>query len=359
MPTRPVPWSQRLPCGAMRRPRKTSHRSRRAVGLAVMLALVLASGGGAAQAQAQAQAQETPARRVEAVIGTAPVGGTFYLAGGAVCTAFNRAQGAGGLPCLVAPSAGSADNLARLRRGEIDFAVVQSDWQYLATHDGLPDDGRPWTQLRAVFALQAQPVTVLVHPEADIAALDDLKGRRVNLGPPDSAMRVAAEGLIEALGWRRRDFEGLGELAAPDVPEALCARRIDAAIVPLSHPSRLVADAVMRCGARIVAVTGAKVRRLIADWPFYAPATIPGGLYPGIDQPVPSYGVRATLVTTATVPDATVYRLVKAVFDDLDRFKAQHAVLGGLDVEDMIGPVNTAPFHDGALRYYRERGWQK
>ncbi|MFQ6018567.1 MAG: TAXI family TRAP transporter solute-binding subunit [Kiloniellaceae bacterium] len=292
------------------------------------------------------------------VVGTAPVAGVYFPAGGALCNLVNRERARHGLRCLVESTRGSSDNLDRLRRGEIDFALIQSDWQYLAVENGHGPEGEPFDELRAVFSLHGQPVTVVAHPEAGITRLTDLKGRRVNLGPPGSGIRAVGEMLIGALGWRRRDFAALPELGVDEQVAALCAGRIDAFILPVSHPNGAIAAATESCGAVLIDVTGAAVDRLTAEWPFYAPVEIPGGLYRGNSEPVRSYGARATLVTTVSAPADAVYEVVRATFENLDALTRQHAALAGLAAKQMVEAGNTAAFHEGALRYYRERGWK-
>lgn len=317
-----------------------------------LLALVLAAliaGAGAAGARA---AERT------LVIGTAPVAGVYYAAGGALCNLISRERARHGLRCLVESTGGSADNLERLRRGEIDFALVQSDWQYVAVREGQGPDGAPFEALRAVFSLHGQPVTVVAGAESGIDRLEDLRGRRISLGPAGSAIRAAGEALIGGLGWRRDDFEEIVDLSVDGQVEALCAGRIDAFVLPVSHPNGAVASAIASCGAALVEVAGPPVKRLTGDWPFYVSVTIPGGLYRGIDKPVQSYGARATLVTTAATPDDVVYEVVKATFENLEDLGRQHAALEGLVPERMVEAGNSARFHEGALRYYRERGWK-
>ena len=292
------------------------------------------------------------------VIATAPVAGVTFAAGGALCNLVNRERARHGLRCLVESTGGSADNLDRLRRGEVDFALVQSDWQYLAVREGTGPDGTPFEDLRAIFSLHAQAVTVVANPQAGIERIEDLKGRRVNLGPVGSGIRKVGEALIGALGWRRGDFETLAELGVDAQVEALCNGRIDAFILPVSHPNGAVAAATGACGAVFVEVSGPAVERLIAEWPFYAPARIPARAYGGGAEAVPTYGTRATLVTTGSVPADVVYELVKAALARLEELTAQHAALAGLDARQMIAAGNSAPFHEGALRYYRERGWK-
>ncbi len=292
------------------------------------------------------------------VIGSAPAAGVSFAVGGALCSLVNRDRARHGLRCLVEGTRGSADNLERLRRGEIDFALVQSDWQYLAARSGIGPQPQPFEDLRALLSLHAQAVTVVANPQAGIERLEDIKGRRINLGPAGSGIRAVAEALIGALGWRARDFETLADLGVDAQVEALCNGRIDAFVLPVSHPNGAVAEATGSCGAILVEVAGSAIERLIAAWPFYAPARIPAGTYRGNAEDVRTYGTRATLVTTAALPEDAVYEFVKSVFGKLDQLPAEHAALAGLDTAQMLGAVNTATFHAGALRYYRERGWK-
>ncbi|NNL35261.1 MAG: TAXI family TRAP transporter solute-binding subunit, partial [Silicimonas sp.] len=89
----------------------------------------------------------------------------------------------------------------------------------------------------------------------------------------------------------------------------------------------------------------------------YAKATIPGGLYANNDEDTETFGVKATFVTSADVPDDVVYTVVKAVFDNFDRFKGLHPAFANLKEEDMIADGLSAPLHPGAEQYYREREW--
>ena len=104
-------------------------------------------------------------------------------------------------------------------------------------------------------------------------------------------------------------------------------------------------------------VDGEEIDGLIEEHPYYARATIPGGMYRGNEQPVDTFGVRATMVTSAQVPEETVYQTVKAVFDNFDRFKRLHPAFAELTEQEMIKEGLSIPLHDGAVRYYRERGW--
>lgn len=309
-----------------------------------MLALMLAAAG--------ASAQEAPL-----LIGTGPVVGIYFPAGGAICNMMNRAAGAP--VCAVVPSEGSAANLEALKAGVIDLAIVQSDWQYHAVmaNGTAAAEGR-FETLRAAFSLHGEPVTIVARADAGIASLEDLKGKRVNLGLPGSTGRVSAEALLAAMGWSLKDLGTVAELAPEHQPSALCNDAIDAYILPTAHPSGAVAEATQGCAARLIPITGVPAERLVADNPFYAFATIPGGIYAGNPDPVASFGLKATVVTRADVEAERIYALVKAVFEDFPSFSAQHPAFAGLEPKAMAGDGNTAPLHDGALRYYQEQGWR-
>ena len=291
-------------------------------------------------------------------MGTAPVVGVYFPVGGAICAVVNRERAQSGLRCEVESTEGSLQNLQALRKGEEDLAIVQSDWQYYAVKGLGPFKPQgPFATLRALFVVHGEPLTLVVRRNAGIASLADLKGKRVNVGPKGTGQRVLADALIQALGWKERDFASLSAIDANLQTKALCDGQIDAFLMPMSHPNGAVEEAAMRCGAMLVSLGGPAVARLLADKPYLAPDEIPAGTYPGNPAPVMGFGPRATLLASTSMPDDVAYDIVKAVFENLDQFRAMHPSLRTLTPKDMIGPGNTAPLHDGARRYYQERGW--
>lgn len=322
---------------------------RAALPLGMLLLCGLLLGPGAARADGEESV----------VMGTAPVAGAYFPAGGAICRLVNQRREAHGLRCLVESTAGSAENLRRLKAGDLDLALLQSDWQYHAYRGTIgAREGPAFASLRALFSLHAQPITIVAARESGVETVDDLLGKRVSLGPFGSAMRRTSESLVLAFGWPESARKEALDLAPDDQVDALCAGLIDAFVMPTSHPSGLVAAAAEGCLARLVPVEGAAVDELLSRRPFFARASIAGGLYRGNPERVGSFGVRATLVAAADQPADLVYQLVREVFERLDELKAQHPALASLVAESMVELGNSAPFHDGALRYYREKGWK-
>jgi TRAP transporter TAXI family solute receptor len=291
-------------------------------------------------------------------IGTGGVTGVYYAAGGAICRLINVNRAQHGIRCSVESTGGSVFNLNTIRAGELDFGVAQSDWQYHA-YNGTSkfSDAGANKDLRAVFSLHPEPFTVAVRKEAGVTKFEDLKGKRFNVGNPGSGTRASMEELLGAMGWTMADFSLASELKADEHGAALCDNKIDGFFYGVGHPSANIQDPTTTCGAKLVALTGPAVDKLVAERPFYAKVAIPGGLYANNPDATPTYGVLATFVTSTNTPDDVVYTMVKAVFENFDDFKKLHPAFGHLEPKDMIKNGNSAPLHDGAVKYYKEKGW--
>jgi TRAP transporter TAXI family solute receptor len=287
------------------------------------------------------------------------VTGVYYAVGGAVCRLLNKDRKAHGIRCSVESTGGSAFNVNTIKGGELDFGMAQSDVQFQAAKGQGPFKDNAFADLRSVYSVHPEPFTVLSRKESNITKFEDLKGKRFNVGNPGSGTRASLEQLIAAMGWKLSDFSLAAELKADEHGAALCDNKIDAFFYGVGHPSANIQDPTTTCGAKLVPITGAVVDKLVADNPYFAKATIPGGMYANNPQPTQTYGVLATLVTSAKVPDETVYQLVKATFDNFDEFKKLHPAFANLDPAKMVSDGNSAPLHPGAAKYYKEKGWLK
>ncbi|MEM8959195.1 MAG: TAXI family TRAP transporter solute-binding subunit [Pseudomonadota bacterium] len=290
-------------------------------------------------------------------IGTGGVTGVYYPTGGAICRLVNQGRKDHGLRCSVESTGGSVYNINTIREGELEFGVAQSDWQYHAFNgtSRFEEDG-PFEELRAVFSVHPEPFTVVARADSGIATVDDLKGKRVNIGNPGSGQRGTMEVLMDAKGWTVDDLELATELKAAEQSAALCDNQIDAMVYTVGHPSGSIQEATTACDSVLVEVSGEAVDKLVNDNSFYRTATIPGGMYRGTDEDVQTFGVGATFVTSANVDDEVVYTLVKSVFENFEDFTNLHPAFANLTKEEMVADGLSAPLHPGAERYYREAG---
>ena len=290
-------------------------------------------------------------------IGTGGVTGVYYPTGGAICRLVNRGRAEHGIRCGVESTGGSVFNINAIRAGELEFGVAQSDWQYHA-YNGTSrfEEQGPFEELRAVFSVHPEPFTVVARADAGIETFEDLKGKRVNVGNPGSGQRGTMEVLMDALGWTMDDFAVASELQAAEQSQALCDNNIDAMVYTVGHPSGSIQEATTACDSVLVEVSGEAVDKLVAENPFYRKATIPGGMYRGNPDDVQTFGVGATFVTSADVPEEVVYEVVKAVFENIDQFRSLHPAFANLEPSEMVSDGLSAPLHPGAERYYREVG---
>lgn len=293
-------------------------------------------------------------------IGTGGVTGVYYPTGGAICRLVNKDRKDHGVRCSVESTGGSVYNINTIREGELQFGVAQSDWQYHA-YNGTSkfEDKGKFENLRAVFSVHPEPFTVVARADSGIASFADLKGKRVNVGNPGSGSRGTMEVVMSALGWSMDDFSLATELKSSEQSAALCDNQVDAIVFTVGHPSGTIQEATTSCDSVIVEVTGDKVQKLIDDNSFYRTAKIPGSMYRGNDDDVTTFGVGATFVSSADVSEKVVYTLVKSVFENFDAFKGLHPAFANLEPKDMISAGLSAPLHDGAAKYYKEKGWLK
>ena len=319
--------------------------------ITALAAGLLVAGAFAAPAQAQQKYM---------TIGTGGVTGVYYAAGGAICRLVNKDRKVHGFRCSVESTGGSVFNVNTIKAGELDLGVAQSDVHFNAAKGlGQFQKDGAYTDLRAVMSLHPEPFTVLARKEANAKSFADFKGKRFNIGNPGSGTQSSMMELLGAMGWKPQDFSLASELKADEHGPALCDGKIDGFFYAVGHPSANIQDPTTTCGAKLVPLTGPAVDKLVKEKSYYARATIPAGLYPNNPQATETYGVLATLVSSSKVPTDTVYAVVKAVFDNLEEFKKLHPALAVLNPQSMVKDGLSAPLHDGAAKYYREKGWLK
>ncbi len=317
------------------------------LGLALLFGLVLFMSAASTQA----------ADQTFVTIGTGGVTGVYYPTGGAICRLVNKTRKEHGIRCSVESTGGSVYNLNTIRAGELDMGVAQSDWQYHAYYgtDKFQEAG-PDKDLRAVFSIHPEPFTVVARKDSGIKNFEDLKGKRVNIGNPGSGQRGTMEVVMAALGWDKDVFKLAAELKPAEQSQALCDNKVDAIVYTVGHPNGSIKEATTSCDSVMVNVTGPAIDKLVKENDYYRMATIPGGMYRGTDTDTKTFGVGATFVSSAKVPDNVIYNVVKAVFENFDDFKKLHPAFENLKKEEMIKDGLSAPLHNGAVKYYKEAG---
>lgn len=290
-------------------------------------------------------------------IGTGGVTGVYYPTGGAICRLVNKTRKEHGIRCSAESTGGSVYNINTIRAGELEFGVAQSDWQYHAFHGTSKfKDAGAFTKLRAMFSVHAEPFTLIVRADSGITGFEDLKGKRVNIGNPGSGQRATMEVVMDAFGMKNSDFSLASELKGSEMAAAICDNKIDAMIYTIGHPAAALKEATTACEVKLIDVKGAPINKLVKDNPYYRVATIPGGMYTGTPNDVTTFGVGATFVTSADVPDEVAYIVAKETMNNIDQFRKLHPAFATLDPKTMVSDGLSAPLHPGAAKAYKELG---
>lgn len=326
---------------------------RKIVGLAPLICFVTILGAGLFPSPADSKTRF-------ATIGTGGITGVYYPTGGAISQMINDRRKEYGIRCTVESTGGSVFNVNAVMAGDLDFGIVQSDRQYQAVH-GLAEwkEAGPQKELRAIFSIHPEAVTLVAAQDAGIKTIHDLRGKRVNIGNPGSGQRQNAIDALTAAGIDYEEDLHAEQVKASEAAGLLQDGRIDAFFYTVGHPSGAIKEATAgNRKVRIIPITDTKT--LLKKYPYYAPAVIPVKFYPGADnqKDIPTFGVKATFVTSSRIPDDMVYAITKEVFENLDQFKKLHPAYEFLTPEGMLQGLS-APLHPGAVKYYKEKGLLK
>ena len=292
-------------------------------------------------------------------IATGDYMGRYYPTAGAIAEIINNKQEEYGFRCTAKPTSGSVFNINAIMAGDMEFGIVQSDSQYQALN-GLDEwkDKGPQKDLRSMFSLYTESITLLASVDSGARTIKNLKGKRVYIGEIGSGSRQNAIDALKAAGidWKT-DIKVIKIGKNTDAQSMLMRGELDAFFYTVGHPTTAIKFATV--GAKkTLFIPIVNIEALLSKNPYYVKSFIPVSLYPQIanDEDVKTFGVKATFVTSAKIPDNVVYAITKEVFENLGSLKYSHPTLNMLTKESMVTDGLTAPMHPGALQYYKEAG---
>ncbi len=294
-------------------------------------------------------------------IGTGAVTGIYYPTGGAISQMVNKKFDEYGIKATVESTGGSVFNVNAVLNADLEFGVVQSDRQYQA-YNGLAEWSKSGkqTDLRSVFSVHPESITLIASEKSGIKDIKDLKGKRVNLGNPGSGYLQNSRDVLKAVGFAEEDLSA-EYVKAVEAPGLLQDERLDAFFYTVGHPNGNIKEATSgRIKVFIVSIKGQDIDKMLEKYPYYAKSVIPCSFYPYAlnTEDVETVGVKTTFVTSKKVNEDIVYAITKEVFENFGDFKSLHPAYEVLTKENMLQGLS-APIHKGALRYYREAGLDK
>jgi len=255
----------------------------------------------------------------------------------------------------VESSGASVANAKLVASGDADMAILQNDIAYYALKGTKPMFDKPLENLRGVCSLYPEHVQIQARRDANIKSVSDLKGKRVAIGPLGSGTEQNAIQILEAYGLKLEDLGKVERLTASESSDYLKDGRIDAAFYTVGVGASAIVDTAISVDTVIVPIEAEKAKVLAQKYPFYSEATVPGGVYKGTDQPVPTVAVLAILVARAEMDADLVYRITKAMFENLKTIETAHAKGKEVKLETALKGM-PIPLHPGAEKFYKEAG---
>jgi TRAP transporter TAXI family solute receptor len=287
-------------------------------------------------------------------------GGVFYPYAGAIAAVITRH-----VPNVAATAevtGGTVDNLQFLRQGTADLAFATADMLDEGFRGSGPFEKSGRAPVRVLATLYYSYLQVATLSETGIQTLADLRGKVVVVGSPGSSTEVMALRVMQAAGLDTDRDIRKQNLSISGAADALRDRKADALFWIGGLPTAAILDLASTAGRQLVLVSTQEALATLAaryldanGTPLYLPRTIPAGAYRGIEEPVSTVGLSNLLVADAGMSDDLAYDVTRALFDYHGELTAVHSEARQLTIESAVAgsPIT---YHDGAIRYYQERG---
>ena len=287
-------------------------------------------------------------------IGTGSVTGIYYTTGGSICRLVNKYKDST-IRCSIQSTEGSLYNLNSVNNKDLDFAIVQSDILYQASHNKNNFKNSSYSKVKSIMAIYPELLTLVTKKDANINTIMDIKNKRINLGSSGSGNETTALTLFNEIGLTKNDLKEASSYNASEMSDALKNNKIDGYFYMVGHPTSTIKDSSSSVNIKIIPIENEITNKLIEKYPYFTKGNIPGGIYKGQVEDIPTFGVKAVLVVNEKVNEKIVYALVKAVLENFDEFKKLHPAYSNITKESLLEGLS-APLHEGAKKYYEEIG---
>jgi len=310
---------------------------------------VFSSGCGA---EDTSDSSSTPSRQFLSM-GTAPPGGAFFVVGSALAQVVNETGADRGYNVTAEATSGSQENIRRLASGELDFALSNAAITYFAGRGG-----EGWDRaypVRSIMTLAPNVALFVTQSSSGIDNLSDLQGRRVTVGPAGAGFEYFVEPLLEAHGITYGDFSPLNatQQAAVDM---LTDGSADATFLGGAVPTASITQAAASMDITFLPYGDTEKQRLIDNYLFFRPATIPADTYRGQDEPYDGLDVGSMhFITSADAPDELIYSVTQLLYENRELVVEKHAAGRAINPNNVVRDTGTE-FHPGAIRFYEEIG---
>lgn len=286
-------------------------------------------------------------------VGTAPPGGAFFVVGGAIAQVVSDHVGDLGWQVSSEATKGTQENIRRLDKGELDFALANAAISYFAVRG----EGA-WEKkydIRTVMTLAPNIALFITPKSSGVRSIADLKGKRVVVGPAGAGFEYFVQPILQAHGVSYDDFTPLHNTQAGAV-DMLADGSAAAAFLGGAVPTASIMQACASQDIYFIPFDKEAMNELFRTYPFFGPAVIPENTYRGQDQAFHCMNVgNMHLITSAGEDEQTVYQFTRILYEHRQEVVQKHPAGKAINPKNVVKDTGT-PFHPGAVRYFKEIG---
>ena len=290
-------------------------------------------------------------------VGTAPPGGAFFVVGGAIAQVVSNHTGDMNWEVSAEATKGTQENIRRLAKGELEFALANAAISYFAVRgEGAWKGEQP---IRVVMTLAPNVALFITSQSSGVKKLSDLKGKRVAVGPAGAGFEYFLEPILGAHSISYQDFSPLHNTQAGAV-DMLADGSAAAAFLGGAVPTSSITRASASQNIFFIPFDDTAKQELFESYPFFNAVVIPSGTYRGQDEPFQGMNVGAMhLITAANLDAETVYQFTKILYEQRAEVVKTHPAGKAINPKNVVKDTGT-PFHAGSIRYYKEIGiWSR
>jgi len=284
-------------------------------------------------------------------VGTAGAGGTFNYIGSALSNFIS--QKIDNIEMRAVTSLGGMANIRLLKDGDVDFALGIG-LSLMQAYEGEEPWEEPQKNLRAITRLHASTIHFVVPKDSGIKSFEDLRGKKGNLSVAGATDDIYFRDIMEFVDVDV-DEVPVQHLGYPAGVDLLRDGHIDWIECAGTPPESNVMTIASIRDIDILDIGGEFREKILKKFPYYSPATIPAGIYKGVDRDVETIEPTAVLFCDESQSEDVVYEITKCIFENIDEVRKLHAGLNLLSLDNATKGVGI-PLHPGAEKYYREVG---
>jgi TRAP transporter TAXI family solute receptor len=310
---------------------------------------VLAVAGLALATGAVAQSKPNPQWPKNLTLGTASVGGAFFVYGQVWASLVNEKLGTN---ISTQQTQGPNQNIILTHTKQIDFGMTTMGIA-LQAWEGKAEwtKGTQYRDIRAMFPMYDTPFHFVTLDKSPVKSVKDLAGKKSGIGPRAGTCGTYFPMFFKILGVNTTIQNGQASDMATGLQDGLLDAFPFCAGVPIPAYSELENTNKVR----FFTFSDAEIKQLKAALPELSDSIIPKGTYKSLTEDHKTVGLFNFAIAHKDMPDDLVYGIMKSVLENNPQMVKGYAAAKETLLQNWTKNA-FLPFHPGAIRYLREKG---